>query len=439
LVTARAPALLRNAIGGLAAPGLMRSSGWVLVGSVLARGSTLVAGIVVARIIDPTAFGKMTVMLTAVTLLSGVAGLGLGLAIARQVAESRTTEPDAAGRYAGSALALTAAGGIAVGAALVLAKGPVAGALLQDRNLDGLVVAAAAAVLFSALNQVMQGIFSGLESFRSYATSQWLQGIAAGVGLVAGAAVSGATGALAGFSAGQALAAVATFVLLRRTAPERAVAPSYRIWPRETRALFRYGLPTFGSFLAVSGALLGGQLLLSHQPDGYAQVALFSIAYRWHVLIQFVPSTMGPVLVPMIARLRAEAKPAAVASIFRGSLWGTVTLAVPPAVVIAAAAPLFLGLSGSFYGDHPLPLVILAVTAIFAAINNVLSSASVGLGAMAAWLVSDLVLAAFVIGGAALLVGELRAEGLAIAYLAGYIATDAVLVRPLSRRLRSSA
>jgi hypothetical protein len=49
------------------------------------------------------------------------------------------------------------------------------------------------------------------------------------------------------------------------------------------------------------------------------------------------------------------------------------------------------------------------------------------------------VLAAFVIGGAALLVGDLRAEGLAIAYLAGYIATDAVLVRPLARRLRSRA
>jgi O-antigen/teichoic acid export membrane protein len=437
LVSARAPATLRNAIRGLAFPGLLRSSGWVLVGAIVARGSTLVGGIVVARIISPSDFGKMTVMLTAVTLMSGIAGLGLGLAIARQVAESRAARPQAAGRYVGSALTITATGGVLVAAVLLLARPLFAGALLQDRQLTGLIVAAAGAVLFLALNQVIQGSFSGLESFRSYATAQWIQGIAAGTGLIAGAVVDGAVGALAGFSIGQALAAVAALVILRRTAAEREVVPAYRIWPRETRELLRYGLPTFGSFLAVSGALLGGQLLLSHQDDGYAQVALFSIAYRWHVAIQFVPSTMGPVLVPTIARLRAEGKVAQVASIFRGTVWGAVTLAALPAVVIAAAAPLLLGLSGSFYADHPLPLVILALTAVLAAVNNVLSSTSVGLGAMGAWLVSDIVLAAFVIGGAALLVADLRAEGLAFAYLAGYTATNLVLIKPLRRRLRA--
>jgi O-antigen/teichoic acid export membrane protein len=437
LLTARAPAPLRKAIRGLAFPGLLRSSGWVLMGAVVARGSTLVASIVVARIISPSDFGKMTVMLTAVTLMSGIAGLGLGLAIARQVAESRAARPDSAGRYVGSAITLALTGGIVVVAILLLGRTLFASALLQDSRLDGLVAAAAGAVLFLALNQVIQGSFSGLESFRSYASVQWIQGIAAGTGLVAGALIDGATGALAGFSIGQALAAAVALVILRRTAAERDVVPAYRVWPRETRDLFRYGLPTFGSFLAISGALLGGQLLLSHQDDGYAQVALFSIAYRWHVAIQFVPSTMGPVLVPTIARLHAEGRVAQVASILRGSLWGTVTLAAAPAVVIAAAAPLVLGLSGSFYAHHPLPLVILALTAVLAAINNVLSSTSVGLGAMGAWFASDVVLAAFVVGGAALLVEDLRATGLAFAYLAGYAATNLVLVRPLRRRLRA--
>jgi O-antigen/teichoic acid export membrane protein len=434
-VSTRTPDSVRRAVGGLAFPGLLRSSAWVLVGALVARGATLTAGIVVARIIAPSDFGKVTVMLAAILLLSGIAGLGLGLAITRQVAEVRIAEPGLAARYIGTALTLTAVGGLAVAAVLVAAQSVLADALLQDAHQGELVVASAGAVLFGALTVAIQGALTGLESFRPFAVAQCVQGLATGVGLVAGASAGDAAGALTGFSIGQAVAAGASLLILQRAARGHGAAPAYRIWPRETRQLFRYGLPTFGSFLAVSTALLGGQLILSRQADGYEQVALFSIAYRWHLALLFIPACVGPVLVPMIARLRAEAKAGEVASIFRASMWGTVLLAGAPAVVVAAVAPLLMGLSGGFYQDHPIPLVILAAVAVPAALNNILSSTSVGVGAMRAWLLSDVVLAAVVLTAAALLVAGLQADGLAIAYLAGYAATDLVLLRPVLRRL----
>jgi hypothetical protein len=52
--------------------------------------------------------------------------------------------------------------------------------------------------------------------------------------------------------------------------------------------------------------------------------------------------------------------------------------------------------------------------------------------------VSDVVLAIVLLGTAAMLVGSAGATGLAVAYLAGMVATDLVLVWPLSRRLRAS-
>jgi O-antigen/teichoic acid export membrane protein len=144
------------------------------------------------------------------------------------------------------------------------------------------------------------------------------------------------------------------------------------------------------------------------------------------------------VLVPVMTRLHVTDRGRELASIFRGTMWGTFALAGIAAAVIAAVAPLILGLSGHFYAAHALPLIVLAAASIPAALNNVLSSTSVSLGAMKEWLVSDLALAAVLLGTAAALVGSIGATGLAVAYLAGMVATDLVLALPLGRRLRAS-
>jgi O-antigen/teichoic acid export membrane protein len=398
----------------------------------------LAASVVVARIVAPAQFGQLTLMLTAVTLLSGLAGLGLVLAITRQVAEVRTSDPALAGRYLGSALVLTVAGAVVVTVVFLAGRTFFAGALLNDRDLTAFITAAAGAIAFTAFNAAIQAALLGLEAFRWVSVSQWLQGIASAIGLVVGASADDVTGALIGLSLGQALAAAVSFVFMRREARAQGVRLSYRLERDKLRRLWRIGLPTFAAFLAVAASLLAGQVILSHQSDGYEEVGLFAIAYRWHLVAMFVPGSMVPALIPLMTRLNTKGRLDQLTSVFRDSMLATTMLVALPALIIALAAPLLLGLSGAFYADHPLPLIVLALASIPTALNNVLSGTAVGLGAMRAWLVSDFVLGVVLVGTAALLVGGLGATGLAVAYLAGYVATDVALAGPLLRRLRAA-
>src|ERR1700736_1216275 len=96
-----------RAVSGLMFPGLLRSSGWVLLGTGISGIATLLASVVVARLIAPGAFGKLTIALTTITLLAGLAGLGLTLAITRRVAEVKADQPALAGRYIGAVIVLT--------------------------------------------------------------------------------------------------------------------------------------------------------------------------------------------------------------------------------------------------------------------------------------------------------------------------------------------
>jgi O-antigen/teichoic acid export membrane protein len=429
---------VRSTFRRLAAHGLGHSSAWLLGGAIVTRAATLGASIAVARIISPADFGRVTLMQTSVTLLSGLAGFGLTLAITRQVAEARTDEPAVAGAYLGSAVVFTLIGATAVTGIFIAGRTVFASALLDDSGLTTLITAAAGAIAFTAINAAIQAALLGLEAFRSMALAQWLQGLGIVGGLVVGAAEHGPTGSLAGFSIGQAAASVAAWYVLRRETRRQQIPVSYGLKRPELFRLWRVGLPTFAAFLAVATSLLTALVILGHH-DSYSEVGLFTTAYRWHLVILFVPAAIVPALVPLMTRLQGRARRETMASLFGDSMRATLVLAAGPAVVIALTAPLLLGLSGHFYETHPWPLVILAAASIPTALNNVLSNTSVGLGEMRAWLVSDLVLGAVLVGAAAGLVGAgLGATGLALAYLAGYVGTDLALAGPLVRRLRVS-
>jgi O-antigen/teichoic acid export membrane protein len=271
-----------------------------------------------------------------------------------------------------------------------------------------------------------------LEAFRSVGFAQGIQAALASVGLIAGAFAGGAMGALIGFSGGQVAAAVWALGRLRRGARAANVQMRWGLRGHERRLLARYAFPGFVALFVVSAALLSGQIILSSGSDGYADVAVFSVAYRWHLAIVFIPAAIAPALVPILTRQLAEDDPGARRTL-GVTLAATMGIATLPAVLAAVSAPLLLRLNGEFYAAHSLPLVILAGAAVPCVLNTVLSSAAISLGAVRAWLISDLALALGLVGAAVVFVPSLHASGLALAYLIGYVLTDLTLL-PAVRR-----
>ncbi len=415
----------------------LRSAATLLAGTAASRLTTLVAAILISNILLPSEFGRLTILQSTIALLAGVGGLGLAIAVTRQVAEFREQDPRLAGRYLGVALVLTSAGGIIVTGGYLAARDFVATQILQNDQLANLIVASAGAVFFAGLTGAIQGALVGLEKFTSMVISQWIQAGATSAGMIVGAVTAGVQGALLGFSAGWVVAAGGSYYLLRREVTRAHIPIDYRVTRAEWRTLWRLGFPAFVAFLSVSAAYLGGQLLLAHRAGGYADVAAFNVAYRWHLALLFIPAAIAPVLLPIMTNLISQGHTDDSRRLYRLSLLLMATLTSIPAALLALAAPHVLALNGSFYSANAGPLIFLAIASIPSALNSVLSSASLSHGLIRAWLVSDLVLAGVLFITAIALIPSLGASGLAIAYLAGYAATDAILAVPLRNRLGS--
>jgi O-antigen/teichoic acid export membrane protein len=412
---------------------ILGSSAWLLAGAVVSRGSTLVAVTVVARLLSPTEFGRFAVLQITVMLLAGAAGLGLGIALTRQVAAAAVSRREQAGAYIGLALLTTLITGIATSGIYIVARSGVASEILQDPNATTAVTASAGAVLFIAIATNSQGALLGLEAFRSTALSQWSQGLGVGGGLLIGARVDGLQGALAGLSIGSATGAVVSAAFLAKELSERGIPitwlPPMPIW----RSLWKPSAPAFAAFLVVSLALLLGQLALTRQDHGYAEAGVFSLAYRWHLAVLFVPAVIAPALLPALTRLLAEGNEVGGRRLFQIYGAGTMMLTVLPAVGVMLAARQILSLSGNYYAERSVPLVVLALASIPSAANNVLSAGALAIGAIRSWLMSDIALAVVLLGSALILVPAHAATGLAIAYFLAFIVTDAILVYPLRR------
>jgi O-antigen/teichoic acid export membrane protein len=415
------------------------SARWSLGGAIISRGLTLVSLVVVARALEPGDFGKLTVIQTTAALAAALAGLGLGLAATKRIAEQRNEDKTSAGQAAGAALVLTAAAGALLSVTFLVLSGPISRVFLNAPDLSSQMRLAALLPLVGSFAGAQLGILYGLEAFREVFLSGVARGIAVSVLLVIGAYQAGLTGALVGLSGGELLAIGMSHIMIRRSAARAGVVIPYRATLADARTLYRLAGAASIASIAIQSAMWFGQLVLVRQADGFSQAALFNLAYRWYLAITFLSSALSPIALPLLANVRTSRPMGEYGRLARLTLIGSLAVVVGPVIVVVGLAPAIMRLGGPAFASAWPTLVILAAAALPSALNNALSQTALSLNKVRAWLLSDGLLAVTLAVMAFLLVPYLGGAGLAIAYLSAMVMTCIVLVGPVRRGLSQVA
>jgi O-antigen/teichoic acid export membrane protein len=108
-----------------------------------------------------------------------------------------------------------------------------------------------------------------------------------------------------------------------------------------------------------------------HQPEGYAQLGLYTAADRWRLLILFVPTSVFGMVVPVLSNLYGAGDQLGYRKVFRANLLLNAGLALLPAVAIMVLAQPIMSLYGvTFRSGWPI-LILLSCSAIPDALNNI--------------------------------------------------------------------
>ena len=392
-----------------------------VAGAGASRVLLLLAVLLAARALGPDGFGVFALGQTTVLLVGATLTLGQPVTLSRGLARDAGSAPLQVRRAFRRVL-------VAVGPVLLLSV-LLADALAQvvPTALPAVLlpVAALGATAF-ALGELVTSSYQGLLLARSAAVFQALRALAGclflGVALLLTRRPELLLLALAVADL-LAVCAGAYRLRLRLTAgAEQPSAPA-----RSTDAALAGRAFTAGLVLQV--CLWGSQVLLAQA--SLAEVGLFAFSYRCVQVLLFAPAAAAPLLLPRLTARTGDRYASDPAKVYAAL---SAVVVVPAGVVLAALAPWLADLQGAGYEGTVAPLRWLTLLPVVIVGNNVLSQLALARGRDSAWLVSDVVLSVGLLAVAAILVPTHGAVGLALAHVAGYAASCACLLVPVSRR-----
>jgi O-antigen/teichoic acid export membrane protein len=272
-----------------------------LVGTIVSRALGLVSSMIVARIIGKIGMGEIGIVQSTVGMFSTLAGLGLGLAATKHVAEHRVANPRLVGETIGLLSLISWGSGFLMTTVVVVLSPWLAQHTLAAPQLAPELGWGALLLLFGVINGVQTGVLSGFEAFKTIARINAISGIANFPLMVGGAYFFGPLGAVLGLVGGLALNCTLNFFAVRNYAAECGVRISYRRVHKHSRLLWQFGLPGMLSGL-VAGPVnwLTGTMLVNH-PGGYGEMGILNATNSWFQAVAFLPTLLGQVLLPILA------------------------------------------------------------------------------------------------------------------------------------------
>lgn len=370
---------------------LARNVAWSSFGVVLSQVITLVAYMVLARFIGKERFGEFTIIQSTANTVSAFAGLGFGITATKYIAELRLRDPKQAGSVMGmiSLVTLLWTGLLAIA---TWAYAPqIATELLKRPELASAVRIGAVLLFFTAIMNVQNGALAGFESFDAVAKTSMLRGFLILPFLLAGAALGGVRGALAGFAAAGAIVCAINYNLLRRRCRLHSIVLSFRGGLARLRILAGFSIPAFLANILPAPCLTVAQMLLIRQPGGYGDLAIFTAAFQLRTGIVLLPALLSQPLVPMFASF-SETNRSSRSNLLRATCAATAIISIFLAAVVCLFPKyLMLAYGHSFTENSPV-LILLAISAVIFSVSNPFISVAVSAGriwtvfmASAAW------------------------------------------------------
>jgi O-antigen/teichoic acid export membrane protein len=393
---------------------------WAMAGEVISRGLTLAALVLVARMLGKTGYGELGVIQATVGMFGVFAGFGLGLTATKHVAEFRSHDPERAGRIiAVSGLTAMITGGLMAVGMLLFAPW-LAEHTINAPHLTGLLRVSALMLFVSALNGAQTGALAGFEAFKTIARVNLCIGLISFPLLVAGAYFGGLTGVVSMMAVNLSVNWLLNHLALRKEAGRYRVPFTFKHCGREVSVLWRFSLPA-----VLSGALVGPvgwvcSAFLVNQPDGYAEMGVFSAASQLQLAILFIPGALAQIVLPMLSNLHASDE----RHRFMKVVWYNVLISGGITTGIVLPVSLLSGIIMRTYGKgfaNGGPVLILsAVAAIPITLTAVIGRVIASKNKMWAGLILNALWAACLMVTAWLLIGH-GARGLATAYLVSYV------------------
>jgi O-antigen/teichoic acid export membrane protein len=360
---------------------IVRGTTFIFISQAVGGVVFFLISIAVARHLGPERFGLYALLVSTQGVVGILAGFGLGLAIAKYVAQSLPEGGDASKHYVEYGLLLFLLFSAISCLSYVVLSGLIGNDLYHEHALVGLIPYSAMVVLSSAMYSVTFGIVQGCREIKMLSAMQIAVPVISLLLIISLISHFEIRGVLLAVFLSQMTVSVAVLLWLRRHVIGFTISPTAFRESRYLGDLLSFAVPAvLASVVVIPVFWLGNtELTLT---KGLTALGYFSVAMVIYQALAVVPNALMVPLIPSFSELAQRN---------RSKVDGLVLKALHSVSVVFF--PLFLGIAlfssniiGLFYGDSYLPssdAAYLMVTAsYFFTLASVVGALIAGLGRM---------------------------------------------------------
>jgi O-antigen/teichoic acid export membrane protein len=279
-------------------PSITHSSRWVFVGTVVSKPVQLFTTVLIARLLGPAGFGVFGLATSMAVTLSLVAGLGLGDASYKYVAEYYRKDKGKGTQFAAVIIWSATVFATVLFVALWLLRSFWMSWIFPPATTNAIIGLCFCLAWANLIFGLLIGVFTGLQRFRDFAILNLLQATAvAGFVLVLGFYSS--EGALLAYVAGSGLCLIWAAIKLWRTDSAIFSWPGRNAFTK-LKTILSFSAPLWVGAFALTPVITFTFAFLAHQPNGQHQLGIFNTANGLRALILILPGVISVVITPAL-------------------------------------------------------------------------------------------------------------------------------------------
>lgn len=399
---------------------ILRHSFWILLGTLLSKFLLLLATVLITDYVDKRVYGEVGIIKSTITMFSVFAGLGLGVTATKFISQYKNIDKLKTSNIIGLSNLFSIVMSLLVLLLFFLFSKYLA-LQINAPHLSEQLKIAGVILFFSALNGIQTGILDGFEKFKALSVNNIIAAVFSAIFQIIGAKIYGINGIIVGLGLHYIILYFLNYVSIYRvTKKDYNFSIFNKSNFKEYKLIWIFSVPAVLSGLMVSPVVWITNNFLVNQINGYEEMANFDIASQWRGTILFIPTALCQIALPMLS---AAINKNDYNKILKKNIILNFVISLIVVLIVLAFIPYILKMYGKNYADANIPMIILMITTILIAVNNVIGQAIASLNKMWLAFYVNLIwgISLIVFSSVFVIKYDLGAIGLSVSYLLSYI------------------
>lgn len=349
--------IIQTRISRIKSSPLAKDSFWAIFGNAMGKGLSLLAGIIVARLLGVDIYGEYGVVKSTLAYVAAFSTFGLGYTSTKYIAQTDKTETGTIRSIIKSSMGITIVTSVIMAASLWILAENVA----TESHLVSAIRFTSLIVVFNAVNTTQIGLLSGFKDFKAIAINNMIVGITTFILSVILSYFFSLDGAIWSLFITTVLNCVLNHIVLHRHNNKSLISTEHTVTKNVTKDLLKFSLPISLQECVYASANWLRMIVLVNFA-GYAEMGLYTATNQWFVVMLFIPGVLRNVILSHLSSTLEDKRQHD--SIFYTMLKINLVSTIVPASFIALLSPVI----GGMYGDTFVGINVVLILAVLASI-----------------------------------------------------------------------